>query len=340
MKQTDERKRTTIADVARAAGVSRTTVSYVLSGRQDARVPETTRRRIVDAAERIGYRRNALAVAFRSGRMNTVGIVAPISPDVGVGNVYYKDLVLAVAAAAFEAGLNPLLLSENRSHALTLAEVADRRADGVILVVKERVSDFVNAANDAGVPCVTVGRDVGAWQIHTDNVVGGRLAAEHLLSLGHRRLAYLAWHLDGIPSVEGRRQGFEAALRDAGIDPVTAPQLRTKDEAELTDLLRRSDGPTAICCYNDEVAVHLLDRCRELGLRVPEDISLVGFDDNILAVSARPRLTTIHSPLDGLATQAVALIQAQLRNEPPPPAPILVAPHLVVRETTAPPRDG
>jgi DNA-binding LacI/PurR family transcriptional regulator len=155
------RKPSTITDVAQAAGVSRTTVSYVLSGRTDVRVPEDTRRRIMDAAARIGYRRNALAAAFRSGRMNTIGIVAPFSlmQNQTGGNVYYKELLLALAGACSAQGMNALLLSDGTPGELTVSDVTDRRADGVILAVRFHAETFSREAAGAGVPVwLSVGR--------------------------------------------------------------------------------------------------------------------------------------------------------------------------------------
>jgi LacI family transcriptional regulator len=335
-------RRVTITDVARAAGVSRTTVSYVLSERADARVPEPTRRRILDAAAGVGYRHNALAVAFRSGHMNTIGIVCPVhmldaSPG-HTGNVYYRDLLLALVAAGFEAGLNPLFLSEQPSKQVSLTDITDRRADGVILVVKENAEAFVREAESAGVPCVTVGREYGAWQVHTDNRLGARLAVQHLLDLGHRRIGYL-WHgKEQVPSARARRDGFLEALKEAGVTGESgADEFTDKNADSLIDALRAKNGPTAVFCYNDELAVQLLDLCHAAALRVPDDVSIVGFDDNILAVTARPRLTTVRSPLSDMARVAIELFQAQMRGESPPSRPAYLAPILAVRDSSGPP---
>lgn len=331
-------KRTTIADVARAAGVSKTTVSYVLSDRAGVRVPLETRRRIVDAAARVGYHRNALAVAFRSGRMNTVGIVAPfslMSEAHTPGSVYYKDLLLALAAAGMAAGMNAILLSEDNTRELSLSDLTDRRADGVILVVKANADDFVRAAEEAGVPCVTVGREVGAWQVHADNARGAHLAVEHLLDLGHRKIAFL-WHGKAfVPSARQRRDAFREATRAAGLPFEDAPEFVDRDMNVVSHAFRSPHRPTAVFCYNDELAVRMIDAARQAGLSVPADVSLVGFDNNILAHIARPSLTTIHNPLQNIATAAVQLIRQQMNGAPPPGAPVLVPPHLVIRDSTA-----
>ena len=345
---TPVRGRATIADVARAAGVSRTTVSYVLSEREGARVPEPTRRRVWEAASHIGYQRNALAVAFRSGRMNTIGIVCPASmlsaPPTQAGNIYYRDLLFALVSAVFEAGFTPLLLSENPSQQISLSDITDRKADGVILVVKERAQDFVQAVQDAGVPCVTVGREYGAWQVNTDNILGARLATEHLLGLGHRRIAYF-WHgKRDVPSARQRLTGWQLALQNAGIAEAGDENVFSDAPASLAQLVEKvkqsgNNRITAVFCYNDEMASLLLDACRKNGLNVPADVSLVGFDNNILAHAARPRLTTVDSPIAGIARTAVELVLKQLNevDAVPPEEAVAIAPTLIIGESSGPP---
>jgi LacI family transcriptional regulator len=335
----DPRRRITIADVAKAVGVSQTTVSYVLSGRRDVRVPEATRLRISTVAESLGYRRNALAAGFRSGKMNTLGIVAPFSLMSGSSgktqDVYYKDLVLACAAAASDCGFNALLLSEDSDRQLTLSDLTDRRCDGVILVVKSGAEEFVCAADSAGLPCVTIGRAVGSWQVHTDHFLGARLAVEHLTALGHTQLAHLTYTRNDVPSQVQRRQGFLDALAAQGREGrvYTWPEI-----AELVASVKAGIGPTAVFCYNDDLAVVLRDACAVAGVHIPAELSLIGFDDNILATTMRPSLTTIHSPLHDLARESVALIQAQLSGQAPPLHPINVPPWLTLRESTSKPR--
>jgi LacI family transcriptional regulator len=272
--------------------------------------------------------------------MNTIGIVCPVymldaSPG-HQGNVYYRDFLLALVAAGFEAGLNPIFLSEQPSKQVSLTDITDRRADGVILVVKENAEAFVREAEATGVPCVTVGREYGAWQVHTDNHLGACLAVEHLVHLGHRRIAYF-WHgKEMVPSARARRDGFAAAVRAAG-SSVIADEYTDKNASLLIAALQTKNGPTGIFCYNDELAVRLIDLCRNASLSIPDDVSIVGFDDNILAVTARPQLTTVTSPLTEMARVAVELVKAQIRGEPPPPHPVLLQPSLTVRDSCGAP---
>ncbi len=332
--------RMTVTDVAKAAEVSRTTVSYVLSGRDGVRVPEGTRQRILDAAERLGYRRNALGGALRTGRINTIGIIAPVklmtSPPGTPGAVYFKDLVLALSAAAFEAGLNPMFISEDPLHRISIADLTDRRVDGVILFAKVDVQRFVQESQESQVPCVTIGSEHGACQVHTNHIEGGLMATEHLLGLGHRDIGYF-WSGEGSYAGISRREGYRRALRRAGVSMKPSWEISARIPEMLREVLSARVRPTAIFCYNEELAVVLLDLCRELKIRVPEELSVVGFDDTILAVTARPRLTTIRSPLMGLSQAAVEMLQSQIRGEICSSQPVLVSPSLTERDSTCPP---
>ena len=339
------KRRMTINDVALEAGVSRTTVSFVLTNRAGVRVPDTTRQRILEAAEKIGYRRNALGRALQSGRMDSIGIIAPMkimtSAPGTPGAVYYKDMVIAVSEAAFEAGLNPMFLKDTPSHKMSLAELSDRRVDGVVLFSKTDVQSFLQEAQNNQVPYVTIGSELGICQVHTDNALGGLLATQHLLELGHRRIGYLGFSGDS-DARRSRPAGYQSALGNAGIavDPslmICADTLGPQLTRALRALLSRPGRPSALFCFNEELAVWLLEQCRQLKVRVPQDLSVVGFDNSVLSVTAFPRLTTIHSPLAELAQTAIQLLQAQIGGEVPPFKPTLVAPSLVVRDSTTPP---
>jgi LacI family transcriptional regulator len=330
------REAVTIVDVARKAGVSKTTVSCVLNNAPGFSVPEETRQRVFDAAAALGYRRNTLAAALRSGRMNTVGIVppSPLHPDrdAHAGSVYIKDLLLALCAAAAQTRMNATIWAEKPHASLTVADALDQRVDGMVLAGLYGAGDFVRAVYAAGVPCVEIGSRFGDYQVHPDNRGGAALAADHLTGLGHRRIVH--WRgPERVFSATERREGFLAVLEARGIPDVPV----VYGAQELAEHLGREDRPTALFAYNDASAVAALDLARELGLSVPRDLSIVGFDDNILATTARPRLTSVRNPLDGIARAAMELLEAQMRGQPPEPGPRTIPTRLSVRESTAAP---
>jgi LacI family transcriptional regulator len=330
----------TSRDIARETGVSTATVSYVLSGRADARVSEKTRERVLAAAERLGYRRNALARALRTGRTYTLGVVCPLGSTRALGAsrfIYAKDLLLAVSAAAARAGMSTTPLIRTREDPLLPEHLADGRFEGMILFGVYQADDWVRSVYATGLPCVEIGMVSGLHQVHADHRGGVRSAVEHLRGLGHRRICY--WRgPEEVPAARERAAGFLEGARDAGLPPDWAPVVTTAEETAA--LLARADRPTALVLYNDERAPQALDLIHAAGLRVPEDLSLVGFDNDVRATTVRPQLTTVQNPLDAMADAAIGLLQAQIAGVEVPVSLPPVPTRLVVRESTAPAAAG
>ena len=332
----------TTKGVAEATGISATTVASVLSGRNVVRVSEATRERVLAAAQEMGYRRNGLAAALRTGRTNTIGIVSPLAWS-GVADKlrhgYLRDLLVGISVAAARAGMNAMTFLETPLAELAPESVADRRVEGVVLfgmpVDLEGAQEWVDALYATGIACAEIGSRYGRYQVHADNFGGARLATEHLIGLGHRRIGYRQIEDGRRVSAETRAAGFRAAAGAHGLSEAETPVARTR--AEFGALLERPDRPTAFFCYNDGLAVQAFDDIHAAGLQIPDDISLVGFDNDQRAGAMRPRLTTVDNPLDALAEAAVALVLAQLRGEEAACASPLIDTHLVLRDSTAPP---
>lgn len=331
----------TTKGIALATGISATTVASILSGRNVVRVSEATRDRVLTAAREMGYRRNGLAAALRTGRTNTIGIVSPLAWGGGSAHLrhgYLRDLLVAISVAAARAGMNAMTFLDMPLDPFPPGSVADRRVEGVVLF---GITDdlpgaraWVDALYAMGIPCAEIGSRWGPYQVHADNVGGARQATEHLIGLGHRRIAFWRSGTHHVSS-ETREQGFRAAMRAAGLSE--GEMFVFLEATELKDRFQRADRPTALFCHNDSLALYAFDHLRAAGLRVPEDVSLVGFDNDGRIEAMRPRLTTVINPLDGLADAAVALVRAQRAGEEIVlPAP-LIETQLVVRESTAPP---
>lgn len=333
----------TTKDVARATSISATTVASILSGRDVVRVSEATRDRVLATAREMGYRRNGLASALRTGRTDTIGIVSPLAwGDVGDGlrAPYLTQLLSAIGVAATRAGRNAMTFVETPFAELPAGAVADGRVDGVVLfgvaMDLPHAAAWVREMYDTGLPCVEIGSRYGRYQVHADNVGGARLAVRHLLGLGHRRIAYWST-FKRIVSSESRVEGFVSGTRAAGLSGEESPVIYTDEELRTLLRLPADRRPTAVFCCNDSTAVAALDRIREAGLRVPEDVSLVGFDNGPYAEVMRPRLTSVENPLRAMAEAAVALILAQQEGGEVEPPCRLVETRLAVRESTAPP---
>jgi len=326
----------TTQDIARLSGVSTATVSYVLSGRKGVRISQQTRERVLEAAKRLHYRRNALATALRKGRTNTLGIVAPYSV-VGQPSsshlVYGKDLILALTFAAARLGMGVMLYVDSPDSPLTPEHVTDRRVDGVVLSGIYGVREWVDSIVSSGTSCVEIGSTYGEYQVHPDNALGSRFAVEHLLTLGHRRIVHWRGPESALAAKE-RSDTFSTLMAGAGVPEPERQVVSSAEEIERLFLL--PERPTAIFTYNDNRAVDAYHLLHKLGLRIPEDVSIVGFDNDIRAVSVLPPLTTVQNPVDEIADSAVRLLVDQIEGGASGREVVRIPNHLVARESTGP----
>jgi len=335
-----QRSRVTIIDVARVAGVSKSTVANVFSGATGIPIQETTRQRVLDAAARLGYRKNGLAAAFSSGRTHTVGILLPLHHLRATSRIYRtygQDVFMAVFDAACRADLRVTSIP-NLEREPTLAELADRRIDGLIMA-SVRSPELVNAVMEVGLPCVEIGSGVGSYLIHPDNEGGAALAVAHLVELGHRRIAHFRGPaVSGYYASERRYEGFIAACQAHGLDPKECPVVATRTGVAEALHLPAGKRPTAVFCFNDSQANEVLDVAADAGLRVPEDVSVVGFDNSVVSELTRPGLTTIDNALDAQADAAIAVLRTLWTPDSAasPASPVRIPTHLVVRKSTAP----
>lgn len=297
--------RVTIRDVAQEAGVSVTTVSQALNSPEGSRVSRKTREHVKDVAARLGYRANPSARALRTRRTDTIALVG-------------RDLV----TTEFLGGLIRGAQEEVRRHGgiLIVADTGDdgegvvrtlrdHQVDGVILGAFYHQEIAVPAALE-GLPTVVVNaytQDPGYSWVVPAEVRGGRDAAEVLLAAGHRRVAMIGNH-DDIPAAHGRRQGFEARCREAGVEPVVIEAVPSAEAAReaAAALLSGPDRPTGVFAFSDAMAIGVYFAAAALGLRIPEDLSVVGFDAmRLIDSSLSPALTSVALPHAEMAAWAV-----------------------------------
>jgi LacI family transcriptional regulator len=307
----------TLQTVADEAGVTAMMASVVLNhARSSTRVSETTRARILEAAARLGYRRNAAALGLSRRIMNTIGVTAVV--DGGEINLYYLEILNGILEAAAEYDQNTTVFSlanwETDEH--RVLDYCDGRIDGMILIAPQLSADFA-AALPCHTPFVIIHGNMSvptARNIDTDNEGGAFEITRYLLSLGHRRLL----HFSGGTNLGARERllGYRRALEEAGIpfdDSLSIPGGFSvwSGRSLTTDLLRRGDAaslPTAIFCSSDAMAYGCIEVLERHGLRVPEDISVVGFDDTLLARVIRPPLTTVRQPFRQMGHRAVEML--------------------------------
>ncbi len=330
-------RRATITDVAEAAGVSVSTVSKVINGRYG--IASTTASRVQQIAHDLGYESSLVARSLRSHRTHVIGIlVAEFEP--------FSTEILKGAASALDGTDYELLAYTGARQSGNvgwerryLSRLSGTLIDGALLVTPSVVDA------DAGIPLVSIDPHAGPAGLPTvdsDNFTGAVLATQHLIELGHRRIAFMAGRPD-LESSRLREAGFRRALADAGLalDPAL---LRVGDYSRDTvrepvaELLALDDPPTAVFAANDLSAMGTMDVARERELDVPGGLSVVGFDDIPESTRTAPPLTTVHQPIQEMGAAAITMLIALLDGGEVPQTHVRLPVSLVLRGSTAAPR--
>ncbi len=342
-KRPDHRNGVTIRDVARAANVSVSTVSHVLSGKRPTSAG--TRQRVEAVVAQLGYRPNAMAQSLVWRRSFALGLIIP-----DISNPYFPALARGVEDHVRRRGYTLMLGNSDydpaREHAY-LELLHSRQLAGVIYCAGEatsRTGEQLQRARQGGRAVVLVHALMsGVPSVCVDNYQGGQLAAAHLLGLGHRAIGLVS-ALPGDAALEQRETGFRQAVEAAGIAsghsdiPIVYGNHQIDGGRRATEeLLQRQPGLTALFVMNDMMALGALQAAKALGRRVPQELSVVGFDDIPFAALASPPLTTVRQPIRELGEHAAELLLALIENASPEEAspPCIVLPtELVVRGST------
>ncbi len=337
-------KAPTILDVAAAAGVSKSTVSNVVRGADD--VSTATRARVLAAIDLLGYTPNAIARQFVRQRTTILGVLVG-----DLSNPYYAQMAQVAERAAFGHGYTTMFCNIEGAQDIALAGVEtllEHRVAGIVfLAYISRTDQLEEALRRAGVPIAFLGLSE-QWgdSVGPQDAQGGRLATEHLIGLGHRRIAYVRTPLVERSGDRPRYGGYRAAMRDAALEalpiawePGASMIRRGRASLKLSEALRGPEAPTALFVSNDIGAIAMLEACENEQLKVPDDISIVGFDDIAIAGLHRISLTTVAQQLDFQAERAVSLLLERIHDPGLPPRHTSVPVELRVRQSTAPARD-
>jgi DNA-binding LacI/PurR family transcriptional regulator len=332
---------TTIQDVARAAGVAASTVSRYLNGQ--LRVSPATEAKLLEAVSDLGYVPNAQARNLARRRSGVIGFVVP-----EISNPYFGAIADYVVEAAERHG-RLVLLCSHRSQAVRQSSyielLASGAIDGMMYLGSFRSNERLATAIAGGLPVVVVDEPIAGLPpvptVVMDDYAGGYQATSYLAALGHRRIAFVSGPSE-LGSVQERYRGYLDALAKAGIDASGQVSLAGQFTEQfgmsaLSHLIAAPRPPTAAFVASDYIALGVLSAAEAHGIRVPGDLSIVGFDDIRFSQYVRPRLTTIRSPVDRLAEVGVELLFERLADRDAPARTEVLPVELVIRESAAPP---
>lgn len=340
------KKRSTIKDVALKAGVSTATVSFVLNNRPGQIISERVKERVWRSAEQLDYHPSASAAGLARQKTNNVAILFYQSAHL-ISNLFYSFVIQGAIREATQREYNLMFSYVDREYkgpADLPKVIRERNTEGVLSVQhvsKEMVADIqARGVPFVAVDCHPVPTGVGLLQM--DNHRGGALAAEHLLELGHRRVMVMIGR-DDRPSIDHRVEGFLSVAAAQGVpltrekNVVRAAHLSFADGyATAKQLLAQKRRPTAIFCANDEMAAGTLRAAREMGIDVPKELSVVGFDDITLSSYTSPSLTTVGGDKERLGSRAMARLIDWVESGKAVPFREDVTVDLVLRDSTGP----
>ena len=328
----------TIKDVALHAQVSVTTVSHVVN--QTRFVSEQARGRVQAAIDALKFVPSALARSLRNNCTKTIGMMIP-----NCSNPYFAEIVRGIEDTAFEAGFNVILCNSDDSpnkQAQYIRVLHEKQVDGLIVLTSGGDDELVGLLRAVDVPKVLVDREVDELAVdlvEVNHEVGGHLAMQHLLQLGHRRVACITGPLT-LSSALQRLQGARRALREAGVSPApayeaTADFTSEGGHAAMQRLLLLPVAPSAVFACNDLMAIGAICAAAAAGLRIPQDLSVIGFDDIALAAFSSPPLTTVSQPKHQLGALAARLLLDRIAKPGRKLRREILQPNLCLRESTA-----
>ncbi|MHC2995661.1 MAG: LacI family DNA-binding transcriptional regulator [Candidatus Atribacteria bacterium] len=329
-------KYVTLRKVAERAGVSINTASRAINNKTD--INEETKKRVLKVAQELGYVRNATAVALRTKKTGTLGVVIADNR-----NPFYAEVLNGMEMAAREKNYHIILANTQRDYkkeeeAINL--LLAKRVDGLLITPVQDRDDDIKKLIESNIPFVIVGRDFENIEVDTvynDEVKGGFLATEYLIKKGHKRIVLIDGFLYKSPA-RGRLEGYKKALKKYGIPMddilVSVGDIDVKDGYERTRQLFENELDfAAIFAYNDMMAFGAMQAIKEKGLRIPEDIALVGYDDIPFSSLINPTLTTIRLKKQDLGLESVKLLLSRINGRHKKMKKIMLDIELIIRET-------
>lgn len=325
----------TMEDVAKAAGVSRQLVSLVM--RDTGYVAERKKKQVLEAAEKLGYRRNMLAARLAGRQSHSIGMVV-----LDMHNQVFADFAEGANSILEPAGYQLLLALEgsaSKSPDSSLEALVGLQVDGVLVASHLRITEKLVRLLD-NTPTVTMGEPAPGGDfdaVHADDELGMKIGTEHLIALGHKKI----WYLSGQNSTQNtlRKRGYKKAMQSAGLESVIIEGDATEEggTAAFAELYANNNLPTALICYNDASAIGVLAAAKEVKVKVPEQLSVVGFDNTRAAGYPGVDLTSVEQYAKAVGARAAKLILERIAHPSQQTSTELITPRLIIRNSTAVP---
>jgi DNA-binding LacI/PurR family transcriptional regulator len=329
----------TIYDVAREAGVSIAAVSQVINGK--GKISGKRRAEIVQVMERLNYKPSLIATALTGKKTYTLGLLVP-----DISNPFFSEIARAVEKWGHHHGYSLVICSTDNDDERVeqyLSMLQQKRVDGIIIGTGIAEQELLAPLLGKSIPVAMIARELPHNRVDTvivDDYAGGRLAARHLLELGHTRLAVLSEHHKVTSSLE-RIRGFRAEIQEAELElsdewiKASGHDLIHDGKQNLAELMQGDERPTAVFCCNDLLAIGALQAAKDMGISVPGELSIVGFDNTILTTVTDPQLTTIAQPTERMGRLVVELILGIKNRQQITAERMVLTPTLMIRQSTS-----
>lgn len=325
----------TIYDVAKKAGVSIATVSKVMNNQP---VRKKTREKVLEAMEELDYKPNILASALMGKRTSTIGFLLP-----NIANPFVAEMARRVEDRAHEKGYNLVICStdfDREKEALYVSLLNQKSVDGFILAGDFKNEDVLKSLLEEHIPVVLLAASHPSLLVNSvrvDDFIGGYEVASHLISLGHKKIAVIG---EDATSSKERIRGFKQALQENEMnlrDEMVVIGGSSSEDAELSaaKLLADPEPPTAIFACNDILSMGAILAARGRDIRIPDDLSIVGFDNTLLSMNSDPPLTTVEQPVQDMCSQAVDLLIEEIEGKSKTKQRIIMMPRLIIRNSTS-----
>ncbi len=327
----------TIRNVAQEAGVSISTVSKVIH--QTGSISEQTRKKVLQAMSKLNYHPDIAAASLRGKRTKVIGLLIP-----DISNPFYAEVARSIEDRSCELGFNVMMCNTDNDiekEKTYLSLLASQRIDGLVVASAFRSTDLLEDMVEQGVPIALIASEIPKLSIDTvtvDDYKGGYLATSYLLSLGHKKIAII---VENVRSNVPRLEAFKDAMEEAELPILDGYIIHTealiqKGYESALQLLSLQERPTAIFACNDLLAAGVIQAAKEMGLNIPDDLSVVGFDNTVLSTTTSPMLTTVAQPVKEMGLKVVDLLTKEMQAAKPYKERLLLSPELIIRQSTAP----